>query len=299
MSDSDTKEIGPLKYFIWGGFGGFVSVLVGHPFDTIKVRLQTSTEYKGTLDCIKTTLKNEGIYGFYKGMSAPLAGVAPIFALSIMSYKIGKELFGTETSPGKIRLFDHFTAGFFSGIITTIIMAPAERVKCLLQIQNESKTIKYKGSIDCLKQLYKEGGTRSIYKGTVATISRDAPSSGIYFMTYEAVKNILKTYGYASDNVLGTIFAGGMSGVTFWIVGLPCDVVKNRYQTAPDGMYPNGVIDIIRQLLKNEGPLAFYKGIIPVLMRSFPANAACFFGFEASKQLINKLSKNGIAPTNY
>jgi solute carrier family 25 (mitochondrial carnitine/acylcarnitine transporter), member 20/29 len=32
----------PIKYFISGGFGGICTVLVGHPFDTIKVRLQTS-----------------------------------------------------------------------------------------------------------------------------------------------------------------------------------------------------------------------------------------------------------------
>jgi hypothetical protein len=41
----------------------------GHPFDTTKTRLQTSPHgfYNGTIDCVKKTLKSEGIGGFYSG----------------------------------------------------------------------------------------------------------------------------------------------------------------------------------------------------------------------------------------
>lgn len=41
--------------------------------------------------------------------------------------------------------------------------------------------------------------------------------------------------------------------------------------------------------MKNEGPLALYKGITPVLLRAFPANAACFLGFELCKDFLNYL----------
>nr|CAI5824620.1 unnamed protein product [Callosobruchus analis]CAI5864432.1 unnamed protein product [Callosobruchus analis] len=41
--------------------------------------------------------------------------------------------------------------------------------------------------------------------------------------------------------------------------------------------------------MKNEGPLALYKGITPVLIRAFPANAACFVGFELCKQFLDWL----------
>ena len=66
-----------------------------------------------------------------------------------------------------------FAAGAFSGIFTTTVMAPGERIKCLLQVQQGSGgEQKYKGMIDCAKQLYKEGGIRSIYKGSLATLLR-------------------------------------------------------------------------------------------------------------------------------
>jgi solute carrier family 25 carnitine/acylcarnitine transporter 20/29 len=69
----------PVKYFISGGFGGVCTVLVGHPFDTIKVRLQTTAltgqHYNGMYDCASKTIAREGVRGLYKGMSAPIAGI--------------------------------------------------------------------------------------------------------------------------------------------------------------------------------------------------------------------------------
>lgn len=71
-------------------------------------------------------------------------------------------------------------------------MAPGERIKCLLQIQSASNTEKkYNGTLDCAKKLYKEGGIRSIYKGTAATLMRDVPASGVYFATYDWFKKKL------------------------------------------------------------------------------------------------------------
>lgn len=85
-----------------------------------------------------------------------------------------------------------FYAGLLSGVFTTSIMAPGERIKCLLQIQSASNAEKkYSGTFDCAKKLYREGGIRSIYKGTAATLLRDVPASGAYFATYEWFKKAL------------------------------------------------------------------------------------------------------------
>lgn len=90
----------PIKYFLSGGFGGVCTVLAGHPLDTIKVRLQTmplpkageQPLYHGTLDCAKKTIRQEGFRGLYRGMSAPITGVAPIFALSFFGFGLGKSM---------------------------------------------------------------------------------------------------------------------------------------------------------------------------------------------------------------
>lgn len=149
-------------------------------FIEFQVRLQTmplpapgaSPLYTGTYDCARKTVQREGFRGLYKGMSAPIAGVAPIFAMSFFGFGVGKRL-QQNTPDEKLSHLQLFMAGAFSGVFTTSIMAPGERIKCLLQIQQGgNQPQKYNGMVDCAKQLYKEGGIRSIYKGSVATLLR-------------------------------------------------------------------------------------------------------------------------------
>lgn len=126
--------------------------------------------YKGTFDCFKKTVQLEGFRGLYKGMGAPLAGVAPIFAISFMGYGVGKKVF---SGLDQHKYQQYLYAGAFSGIFTTLIMAPGERIKCLLQIQQGVNTPKvYDGPIDVIRKLYKQGGLRSIFRGSGATLLR-------------------------------------------------------------------------------------------------------------------------------
>lgn len=285
-----TEAPNHFENFISGGVGGVCTVLTGHPLDTIKVRLQTSPVprpgesplYKGTWDCAKKTVAKEGFRGLYKGMGAPLTGVAPVFAISFMGYGLGKKL-QQKNQDDQLTLIQLFYAGGFSGIFTTSILAPGERIKCLLQVQHNQGTTTYNGPVDCAKKLYKQGGIRSIYKGTGLTLLRDIPSSGVYFMTYDGLKRFMSKDD-KPPGVLATIFAGGCAGITNWIVGMPPDVLKSRFQAAPEGTYKS-IGDVFKVLIHQEGPLALYKGVVPVMLRAFPANAACFVGFELSVRI--------------
>lgn len=287
-----------IESFVSGGVGGVCTVVVGHPLDTIKVRLQTSPIpkpgesplYKGTWDCAKKTVAKEGFRGLYKGMGAPLTGVAPVFAISFLGYGLGKDLQKNQNQDDELTLIQLFNAGAFSGIFTTSILAPGERIKCLLQVQHNQGTSTYNGPVDCAKKLYKQGGIRSIYKGTGLTLLRDIPASGVYFLTYDGLKRYM-----SKDNqppgILPTIFAGGCAGITNWIVAMPPDVLKSRFQAAPEGTY-KGIGDVFKVLMRQEGPFALYKGFVPVMLRAFPANAACFVGFELSVRLFKWASSN-------
>lgn len=66
-------------------------------------------------------------------MAAPIAGVAPIFAISFFGFGVGKKLQQSKENE-KLTKPQLFYAGAFSGIFTTVIMAPGERIKCLLQV---------------------------------------------------------------------------------------------------------------------------------------------------------------------
>uniref|UniRef100_A0AC34Q3D3 Mitochondrial carnitine/acylcarnitine carrier protein n=1 Tax=Panagrolaimus sp. JU765 TaxID=591449 RepID=A0AC34Q3D3_9BILA len=169
-----------IENFIAGSVGGVFTVATGQPFDTVKVKIQTMPHPKpgetplftGALDCVKKTVKKEGFFALYKGMAAPLVTVTPSFAVFLGGCALGRWI--QQTKPGEEMTFiQNFNAGALGGLFSTIVTVPGERIKCVLQVQSLGHSpIKYDGPLDVVEKLYKEGGIRSIYRGTAATLFR-------------------------------------------------------------------------------------------------------------------------------
>ncbi|XP_076287943.1 mitochondrial carnitine/acylcarnitine carrier protein-like [Lasioglossum baleicum] len=273
-----------LKYLIAGGVGGIFTVLTGHPLDTVKVLMQTKpNHYKGTWDALRKVMSQEGSISLYKGVMAPLLTVVPVFAVGFLGYGYGKDLVSEpdqEQLTGPQVLF----AGLISGASTTIITVPAERIKCLLQLQVDHA--RYNGFMDCGIKLWKHGGIRNLYVGTTATFLRDVPATGLYFFAYE---EIMRAVVNDSDNVTWQpLLAGGCAGVINWVVSMPFDTMKSKMQTASLGKYPQGLRSVYVDITRKDGFVGLYRGISPVLIRAFPANAACFWVYEICMSLLDK-----------
>jgi len=288
------ETAGALKSFISGGCGGVAAVLVGHPFDLTKTRLQTAPEgtYKGAIDVVKRTLARDGIRGMYRGMGPPIIGVTPIFALSFWAYDLGKKIVYSATpdrASMQLTIPELAFAGFFSAVPTTLVAGPAERIKVVLQVQGQGGGTNYKGPIDVIRGLYREGGMRSLFRGTGATLARDGPGSAAYFVAYELAKKALTPANQPSSqlNLGAIILAGGTAGVAMWSIAIPPDTIKSRLQSAPQGTY-TGFMDCARKTIAKDGVKALWKGFGPAMSRAFPANAATFLGVEASRNLMDK-----------
>lgn len=276
-------------------------MIVGHPFDLVKVRLQTAERgvYSSALDVVRKSIARDGLRrGLYAGVSAPLVGVTPMFAVSFWGYDVGKDLvrrFSTVHND-QLSVAQVSAAGFFSAIPMTLITAPFERVKVLLQIQGQKQLApgekpKYSGGLDVVRQLYKEGGVRSVFRGSFATLARDGPGSAAYFATYEYIKRRLTPVDPVTGKPSGSLSlpaitcAGAAAGVAMWIPVFPVDTVKSRLQTIEGKPTVSGVIS---GLYKNGGFKAFFPGFGPALARAVPANAATFLGVELAHQFMNK-----------
>lgn len=171
-------------------------------------------------------------------------------------------------------------AGAFSAVPMTLITAPFERVKVLLQIQGQKQLApgekpKYSGGVDVVRQLYKEGGIRSVFRGSAMTLARDAPGSAVYFATYEYIKRSLtpknKDGSPGPLSLTAVVAAGGAAGVAMWIPVFPVDTIKSRLQSA-DGR-PK-IMGVIKGVYGNGGFKAFFPGFGPAMARAVPANAA-------------------------
>jgi solute carrier family 25 carnitine/acylcarnitine transporter 20/29 len=287
--------MGYIKDFLAGGAGGSALVAVGHPFDTIKVRIQTDTvgRYNGFFDCATKTMAEGGPMALYRGAVPVLCGVAPMYALCFLGYSFGQDIFcdpDAYTAENQ-KLLQIALAGATSAVFTTPIMAPGERIKCLQQTDKTGR-----GFVDTVKFVWGEGGFRSLTKGFTATFARDAVASMFYFSVYEVLKRqFAKMEGKKmgeTPGTLGTLCAGGFAGIANWAGCLPIDVLKSKYQIAPEGVYSGTILgskSVLREVMAKEGLLSLWAGATPVFIRAFPANAACFYGMETAKTMLTSV----------
>jgi len=293
-----------VRNFIAGYCSGICLVLVGHPFDTIKVRLQTegtSGKFKGPIHCLKETFANEGIKGVYKGMSAPLVLTGGINAIMFgIQFNIASEFASRRLGPGytqaqikqKVATEDHVKAAFFSGFLISFIVTPIEGVKARLQVQYKTGEGSYKGPIDCAKRVYQELGlTKGIYRGWLP-VAFSRMSNYSYFGSYAYISATVRSQFNIPKGeklpFLASLFAGGMAGFMYWLSCYPMDVIKNRMMTAPDTLPPrySGTWHAAKTIYTKEGLRAFFAGFTPCAMRAFPANGAAFVGFEVALRIM-------------
>ncbi|GMF81864.1 unnamed protein product [Aspergillus oryzae] len=278
------QTIAQIRSLVAGAAGGVCAVVVGHPFDLVKVRLQTAEKgvYSGAIDVVKKTVAREGL---------------------VRGYDVGKTLVSkfsevrVENNTPQYTIGQISAAGFFSAIPMTLITAPFERVKVLLQIQGQNppppgQKPKYSGGLDVVRQLYKEGGIRSVFRGSAMTLARDGPGSAAYFAAYEYIKRSL-TPKDANGNATGqlsmpaVLAAGGAAGIAMWIPVFPVDTIKSRLQSAPGKPTIGGTI---RSVYASGGFKAFFPGFGPALARAVPANAATLNSLTTSEREFNRFS---------
>ncbi|KAI8083938.1 mitochondrial carrier domain-containing protein [Thamnidium elegans] len=73
--DTDLK---PWQHMVSGGTANILVGVLNSPPDVVKTRMQDAgRSYTGTLDCMKSMLKNEGITSFFRGSWLRIIRIAP------------------------------------------------------------------------------------------------------------------------------------------------------------------------------------------------------------------------------
>ncbi|XP_059411450.1 mitochondrial basic amino acids transporter-like isoform X1 [Carassius carassius] len=266
--------------FVAGCIGGAAGVLVGHPFDTVKVRLQVQSVdkplYRGTYHCFQSIVRQESMLGLYKGIGSPMMGLTFINAIVFGVQGNAMRMLGVDTP------VHQFLAGAAAGLIQCVICCPMELAKTRMQMQGTGEKSAsrrmYRNSLDCLIRIHRKEGVRGINRGMVTTVIRETPGFGVYFLTYDTLTRALGCDADDGYIIPKLLLAGGMSGMASWISTYPVDVIKSRLQA--DGVGGanryDGIMDCVRQSWRREGWRAFTRGLTSTLLRAFPVNATTF-----------------------
>lgn len=153
-----------------------------------------------------------------------------------------------------------------------------------MQVQTTKTTISH-----AVKEIWREGRFLAFFRGNGLNVVKVAPESAIKFYTFELLKDfIVKTKGEAKEDIGGggRLVAGGLAGAIAQTAIYPMDLVKTRLQTyvCPGGKAPS-LGSLSREIWVQEGPRAFYRGLVPSLLGMIPYAGIDLAAYETLKDM--------------
>ncbi|KAL6563257.1 Mitochondrial arginine transporter bac2 [Orobanche hederae] len=292
------------KEFVAGGFGGTAGVIAGYPLDTLRVRQQHGTRGSGSaFQILRRLVAGNGVFALYRGMAAPLASVTFQNAIAFQTYAILSRAFDNNSTPHDAPSYKGVAlGGFGTGAIQSLLLSPVELIKIQLQLQcckptSQSPTNTQRGPLDVMKTIFKTEGPRGLYRGLTITALRDAPAHGVYFWTYEYMREQFhpgcRSNGQETFRTM--LLAGGLAGVASWICCYPLDVIKTRIQgqsRSSAGKY-DGIVDCFRRSVREEGYNVLWRGLGTTVARAFVVNGAIFTAYETALRCIFRNNGSG------
>lgn len=320
-SASNRAETGAsIKGFVGGTVSGVTKLLVGHPFDTIKVRMQCSAfgTYAGPLDCFLQLARRESLLGLYKGATPPAFGWAltdSVLLGSLHNYRrwfarLTNPSYGEEDGAKGLAVKYHALAGLLAGWTNSFVTTPVELIKAKLQMQTQRVTLhlpghasrsvvprEFKGPLDCVGQMIAQRGISGLWHALPATLLFRS-SFAAMFGSYEYFQRLFSSWNGTSWELSPgaiTFISGGLGAEVFWLTAFPADVIKNRMMA--DSIREPKYRDVKSAWLSAWNARGtdvawwtklrgVYTGFLPCLLRAFPTNAAALFAFETAMHLM-------------
>ncbi|XP_031569673.1 mitochondrial ornithine transporter 2-like [Actinia tenebrosa] len=255
------KRIGWLQEGMIGlGVGvlyGTTSVAVGHPFDTIKTKMQAQAGFEKTsmIKSFVKTLREQGIRGLYRGCVPPLWGSgiyrSTQFAVFEAVYTMLNTRNGIREIPftGGIQI-RVLVSGAFASTARAIIETPLELAKVRRQT---GQTWHFK----------------SLYRGFGVTWCRTMGLMCTYFMLVDSGRRHFPEQ--FKKPLLGPFLTSGIAATLGWWVVWPLEYMKSQVQGNYGKDLP--VITRMRLVIKEKGGFfGLYRGILPGSIRSFMSN---------------------------
>ncbi|CAH8469514.1 unnamed protein product [Schistosoma turkestanicum] len=301
------------QHLVAGVSGGVISVLVLHPLDLAKIRLQVNEgtgviacrpKTTGTIQTLYEIVQHRGLRGLYLGLTPNAIGAGSSWGLYFFFYESLKRFSQHGDKTKSLTTTQYLTYAALSGMITLSIVNPIWVIKTRLCLQYEALTksiptpqlanssspspspssiiLRPQSTWHALSNLWTSEGFAGLYRGYVPGLF-GVSHGAIQFMFYEHFKNSYNIH-YRKKLVNEKLSAieyltfSSVSKLIAAVITYPYQVVRSRMQDQHRKY--NGVTDVIRQLWRGEGVHGFYKGLVPYVLRCTPACGITFLVYE-------------------
>ncbi|XP_077353128.1 tricarboxylate transport protein B, mitochondrial [Festucalex cinctus] len=285
----------PGKAILAGGIAGGIEICITFPTEYVKTQLQLDekanpAKYKGIGDCVRQTVSGHGVRGLYRGLSSLLYGSIPKAAVRFGVFEFLSNKMRDER--GKLDSKRGFLCGLGAGVAEAVlVVCPMETVKVKFIHDQTSANPKYRGFFHGVRHIVRTQGLGGTYQGLTATVLKQGSNQAIRFYVMTSLRNWYKGDNPdKSMNPLITGTFGAVAGACSVFGNTPLDVIKTRMQGLEAHKYKD-TLDCAVQIMKHEGPRAFYKGTVPRLGRVCLDVAIVFVIYEEVVKGLNMLWK--------
>lgn len=252
--------------FVCGMMFGATSVIVGHPLDTVKTRMQADPSFRNftTANAITDIAKQGGIPGFYRGMTAPLLGSMFFRSIQFASYGAVVTYFKDENHPLRTYKLGGvearvFLGGATAGICRSLLESPLDLIKTRRQTGAAFSILKIP--------------VRDLFRGFSATLVRNVFLLGTFFVFADRLANV------------SSFTRGGISTTAAWTLVWPLDVAKSRMQSVEGAKASRSLVQAVSEAIKDG---SMYRGYTAGIARSFIANGAALQVYGLCQELREK-----------
>lgn len=193
----------PLSYFKAGVLAWAAGTMFESPIDLYKSQWQSMIikakqtpnyvpPYKNVGECVRASIKLNGIRGPYQGLSGAMARNLPAGAIYFGVFENTKNYFASRNESGAATDLQIMAAGGFGGFCYWSLFYPVDVIKSAMMTDNiDPAKRQYKGFFDAGSQLIKQGGVRRLYAGLVPCLLRSSPANAGMLYTVDKIKQML------------------------------------------------------------------------------------------------------------
>ncbi|KAJ1929131.1 mitochondrial aspartate-glutamate transporter agc1 [Tieghemiomyces parasiticus] len=287
-----------------GAVAGITGTLIIYPLDIVKTRLQNQRPntqgvlpYRSGLACFRSIIQREGARGIYRGLVPTLVGITPEKAIKLAVNDYTREWFSRRrgVADGQLTAVEGMLSGATAGFCQVVVTNPMEIVKIHMQVAGAQAASSGTGpppqrptALGIVRQL----GLRGLYRGTPATLLRDVPFSIFFFPSHAILKSLFvdPATGQAPFHA---VFLSGVTAAFFASGAVtPADVIKTRLQVSPASGTPKylGVRDCFKDIVRNEGIGALFKGVLPRCCIVAPLFGIALLTYEVQQRWLQSKS---------
>jgi len=265
--------------FAAGGISGAVAKTCTAPIERVKLIIQTQdanpmiksgqvARYTGISDCFVRVYTEQGFKAFWRGNFTNVIRYFPTQAFNFAFKDTIKSWFPRYSPKKEFGMFflTNMASGGLAGAGSLCIVYPLDyaRTRLSSDIGKSQKSIN--GLADCLvKTARGPSGIMGLYNGFGVSVAGIIPYRGVYFGMYDSISGINPFKDDKGLVGLGSKFAiAQCTAITAGYASYPFDTIRRRLQMQSEKPQSEwlykGTADCLRQIMKNEGTAALFKG---------------------------------------